>query len=304
MRGDRAVVWRFVDGKPGHEKQSLGLLQGMAKFVPLEIFTFDVRFNGFWRRQIRRHLMQYPGDVPVPDLIIGVGHGTHVPMLVSKAVCGGKTAVLMNPTLPHRLFDLVLVPHHDRYLRTGNVIETRGVICPTIEREKQPNSGLILLGGINRHFEWDDPDIIQQIDAIVAASPEIHWTICDSRRTPQSIRDAYAERTGLTFMPWEDTTSDYLEGALASSELVWVTADSVSMLYESLSAKASVGVIMLPRKNPKKGNKLLRGIRLLRAQGHVYLTNDGFRMQDRLMPPHFFSENLRCGQVVAERLLA
>ena len=301
---ESVVVWRFVDGKPGHEKQSLGLLQGLSSFVALETITFDTRFNGFWRSQISKHLRQYPGDVPVPDLIVGVGHATHLPILTSRAVCGGKSVVLMNPTLPHRLFDLVLVPMHDRYLRNRNVVETRGVICPANTCEKSPNSGLILLGGINRHFEWRDDEIIAQIRAIVAASPEIEWTLCDSRRTPETIRAAFEDGTQARFVPWQDTSADYLEQALARSELVWVTADSVSMLYESLTAQALVGVISLPRKNPNRGNKLLRGIRLLRAQGHVHLTDDGFRMQDRLMPPHFYSESMRCGQVVAERLLA
>ena len=117
------VVWRLVDGKPGHEKQSAGLLQALAEFTPLAVYEFDMRFKALLWRQLRRYVQRRPADIPSPDLIVGVGHRTHVPMLLARAVCGGRSVVLMKPTLPHGLFDLVFVPRHDRYRRKGNLVE-------------------------------------------------------------------------------------------------------------------------------------------------------------------------------------
>ena len=300
---DRVVVWRFTDGKPGHEKQSHGLLQALGELTPLEIYRFDVRFRYMLWRQLRGHALHGDVDVPIPDLIVGVGHRTHPWMLLSRLVCGGKVVVLMKPSLPHRWFDLVFVPRHDRYLRKGNLVETRGVVCPSTDTAKRDDLGLILLGGANRHFEWDPGDIAAQVAEIARSGPETRWSVCDSRRTPGAVREALPALPNLDYRHWRDTASDFLEKALAEASYVWVTADSVSMLYEALSARATVGIIALRKRRPHRGNKLSRGIGLLRTQGHVFLSSDGYRLRDALPPPHFFSESRRCAGIIVNRLL-
>ncbi|MYE10290.1 MAG: nucleoside-diphosphate sugar epimerase [Gammaproteobacteria bacterium] len=300
----RVVVWRFTDGKPGHEKQSLGLLQALAERVALETHRFDVRFTHLFWRQLRGHALHGYIEIPVPDLIVGVGHRTHLYMLLTRFVCGGRVVALMKPSLPHRWFDLVFVPRHDRYLRKGNLVETRGVVCPATRGDKRAGRGLILVGGRNRHFEWDPGEIATQVTGIARSSPETHWSVCDSPRTPAAFRAALPEAPNLAFRHWRTTASDFLEGALAEAAYVWVTADSVSMLYEALSAQATVGVIALKKRRPHRGNKLSRGIALLRAQGHVYLSSDGYRLRDALPPPHFFSESRRCADIVVRRMLS
>ena len=302
MRGRRrVVVWKFTDGKAGHEKQSLGLVQALTQLAPLEVHVFDVRFMPVLWRQLRGHALHGEVDVPIPDLIIGAGTRTHLPMLLSRLICGGKVIVLMKPSLPHRLFDLVFVPRHDRCLRKGNIVETRGVICPQAEAEKRDRAGLILLGGANRHLEWRSEDIAWQVERIASAAPDIAWRVCDSRRTPAGFGAALPRLANVDYRHWRDVASDFVANELAAARYVWVTADSASMLYEALSAGAAVGVIVLKRKRPRRSDKLSRGIRLLTMQGHVYLSSDGYRLQDSLAPPHFFSEARRCAGIVAQR---
>ena len=110
----RTVIWRFVDGKPGHEKQSAGLIQGVESIRPIEVHEIDVRFKAFYWRQIRRFLLRDTPDLPPPDLLVGVGHRTHLPLFLACLVCGGRSVVLMKPTLPLGFFDLLFVPEHDR----------------------------------------------------------------------------------------------------------------------------------------------------------------------------------------------
>ena len=148
--------------------------------------------------------------------------------------------------------------------------ETRGVVCPSADRPKAGNSGLILLGGANRHFEWTSADVAAQVAAIARASPHVEWQVCDSRRTPERLREALPAAANLRYRPWQSTSGDFLEKALAAARYVWVTADSASMLYEALSASAQVGVIALDVKRPGRDNKHARGIRLLLSQGHVF----------------------------------
>lgn len=294
------VVWRFVDGKPGHEKQSAGLLQGIEALRSIAVYEFDMRFKAMLYRQLRACLSGGETDLPRPDLLIGVGHHTHMPLLIARLICGGKSVVLMKPSLPQSWFDLLFIPQHDRHRRTPNVIETRGVICPTTDAQKDPGHGLILLGGANPHFVWSIHQIAAQISAIAEAAQDVHWQVCDSRRTPSGSGEVLPAAANLTYRPWRSTPPDFLEKTLARATYVWVTADSASMLYESLSARAHVGVIHLEPKHPRRGNKHSRGVDLLSSQGHVRLATDGYDLGRSVDSPRFTPENHRCAQMIVD----
>lgn len=302
------VVWRLLDGKPGHEKQSAGLVQGLDEFRRLAVYDFDMRFKALFWRQVRGHALgaraAIPPDVPAPALILGAGHRTHLPMLVAKRICGGKCVALMKPSLPTAWFDLVFVPRHDHYRRRRNMVETEGVICPAAAARKDVRAGLILVGGASRHFRWADAPIAEAVQAIARKCPDVVWQLCDSRRTPPSFRACLAQLDNLRYRPWAETPSDFLEQALATAAYVWVTADSASMLYEALAAQAQVGVVDVPRKRRWRSNKHSRGVAALLAAGRVRSARDGLRLPplesagDRIEP-----ENRRCARIVLERLL-
>ena len=297
------VVWRFLDGKPGHEKQSLGLLQGLGEWATTEVFEFDTRFPALLRRQLKRRSRRGRGDMPGPDVLIGVGHQTHLPMLASRAIRGGKAVVLMKPSLPHQLFDLVFVPQHDRFRARDNVVETRGVICPTIIDVKDPQEALILVGGTNKTFAWSSVGVAANIERIIARHPETHWLICDSRRTPMDFRGTLSDFANATYFAWQETPGDFLAAKMARAERAWVTADSVSMLYEALSAGARVGVIDLPQIDQGKSYKHSRGIAQLKRDGLVLSSDEAIDLE-HFDPTPFVAENRRCAKVLIERLFS
>lgn len=297
----RTVIWRFVDGKPGHEKQSAGLIQGIESIRPIEVHEIDVRFKAFFWRQVFRRLRRETPDLPGPDLLVGAGHRTHLPLLIARIAFEGQTVVLMRPSLPHGCFDLVFVPAHDRVRRKANVIETRGVICPAVVGDKERDTGLILLGGTSPHFRWSNHDVCHRVAAIAAASPHVHWQVCDSRRTPLDLPDHLPDAPNLTFRHWQAVPAGFLAESLPKIEYAWVTADSASMLYESLSAGARVGVIDLEPKSRR--NKHLRAIRKLVAEGQVSSTASTYRLPTS-NPPGFVPENQRCATITVDRLLA
>lgn len=297
---DRTVIWRFVDGKPGHEKQSAGLIQGIESIQAVETHEIDVRFKAFYWRQIRRFLLRDAPDLPPPDLLVGVGHRTHLPLVLARLVCGGRSVVLMKPTLPLRLFDLLFVPQHDRIRRRTRVVPTQGVICPTKVDDKESDAGLILLGGPSPHFKWSNRDIAKQVGSIARGSPDVVWQVCDSRRTPPGLLDHLPTLANLALRHWRSLPADFLENALAKAEYVWVSADSASMLYESLSAQARVGVIALEPK--RRRNKHARAIAELVASGQVSSSANGFRLEGSTDSAGFVPENQRCARIVMERL--
>ena len=35
------IVWRFMDGKPGHEKQTAGIIHHLKKFIDVKICSLN-----------------------------------------------------------------------------------------------------------------------------------------------------------------------------------------------------------------------------------------------------------------------
>ena len=79
---------------------------------------------------------------------LGFGHATHLHLLAAQRAYGGKTIVLMQPSLPAKLFDLCLIPEHDQYQGNAEYLQTRGVLNPIQpEGEHASNQALIMIGG-------------------------------------------------------------------------------------------------------------------------------------------------------------
>lgn len=122
------VIWRLVDGKPGHENQTLGLAYALRRELSCEIHEIPVRGRAvallYWLFGF------YPPGrgLPSPDLILGAGHTTHLHLLAAKKAAAGRTVVLMRPSLPVSWFDLTLIPGHDEYRGGGVYLETSGVL--------------------------------------------------------------------------------------------------------------------------------------------------------------------------------
>ena len=96
---DALTVWRFVDGKPGHENQSLGMLRALAEHVEVRVEEIPVKRG--WGNLADWLLKRCPNrPAGHPDLLVGAGHATHLPMLACRRACGGRTLVLMKPSLP------------------------------------------------------------------------------------------------------------------------------------------------------------------------------------------------------------
>lgn len=272
------IVWRLVDGKPGHENQTLGLVQAMQRQGDCRVIDIPVaplRLTG-WRALLSWLLRRFPRqpDWPAPDWIVAAGHATHWPMLCAQRACGGRTVVLMKPSLPLSWFDHVVVPEHDE-VSGANVISTRGVLNPMRPGDKVPGSALALVGGISKHFGWDNASVLRQLVTLREAWPGLRVT--DSRRTPAALREQLQEAFGDAYQSWEQCPPGWLASQLAITEVVWVSEDSVSMIYEALTAGCRTGLLELPA-NAKPG-RLVRGIEALVEQGFVLKLSDALLYQ-------------------------
>jgi mitochondrial fission protein ELM1 len=287
---------------------------------PVEILMLDplppLTALGVWLSGYRLPAWR---DLLPPDIVLGAGHRTHLSLLAARRMCGGKAVVLMRPTLPLSLFDLCLIPEHDAPPTRRNVLATRGALnriqpSTTLEASR----GLLLIGGPSAHFAWDSESLQRQIAAIVTAHPAIHWTLTTSRRTPTEflehktlqktpsplVREGWdegCERLHLNIVPVTETGPDWLPVQLASAGQVWVTADSVSMVYEALTAGAAVGVLEVPHQH---ASRVSRGLEQLAAEGWVTLFADWSPNRPLHRPPEIFNEAERCARWIIEQWFA
>lgn len=264
--GKCIVVWIVSDGKPGHVNQSLGLAEALARAVPTAIHTLPaqpaLRAGLAWL--LRRPLAQ---GLPAPHLILGAGHATHLTLLAARRTHGGRTVVLMKPSLPRRCFDLCIVPKHDGIEPDTRTLVSEGAlnrIQPALDAD--PAHGLILVGGPSAHFAWDSAAVSAQIDSLVEHTPGTRWTLATSRRTPADFVSHWSASSGLDFVPHTATAADWLPAQFARCGTVWVTPDSASMVYEALTAGAAVGVFEL---RAKPDSRVARAVAQLADAGRV-----------------------------------
>jgi mitochondrial fission protein ELM1 len=238
------VIWRFSDGKAGHDQQSIGLVNALSKRTAAASYEIPVASAyGAWRGWLTRRY-RCGERLPAPDLLIGAGHATHAHLLAARRGHGGRSVVLMKPTLPCAWFDLCLVPQHDGVAPAPNVVTTCGVlnnVCWSDAHDR--DTGMIAIGGPSRHFRWDSARIIEQVEMLQRRRPKVRWWLTTSRRTPPALVERLRRQTGVVCHAVSETPSGWLPARLAEAGEIWVTRDSVSMIYEALSSGGRVGLL-------------------------------------------------------------
>ncbi len=143
-----------------------------------------------------------------------------------------------------------------------------------------------------------------QIADIVRAQPETQWILTNSRRTPEAflsrLNDTVGQHDNLTIVPVEETPPGWVADRLASAGTVFVSEDSVSMVYEALSAAADVGLLRVPR---RRTSRVIMGVDRLVASRIVIpfkqWQDDRFAHRKRAV----LQEADRCAEIVCTRLL-
>lgn len=293
-------VWLLGDGKPGHENQSLGLAEALGRRTPCEIHRISLTDSrGLYGRL--KQALAASAELPRPDIIVAAGHATHPALLWLAWKHRARSVVLMRPSLPLVLFDLCIAPSHD-FPGAGrvrkNLILTRGAMNRVMPRAAEKSGGLILIGGPSKTHTWDGPKLLAALTEITASGS---WQLTDSRRTPAGFIDQIRSHLShIEIFPHGETARDWLPGALSRVEKVWVTEDSVSMIYEALSSGAKVGLLPVPR--VKRNSRVLHGLDQLIHEGYFANHTDGLRNSEPATAPGILREADRCAQEMIARI--
>lgn len=298
---DMTILWLVTDNKPGHRSQLQGLAQALAARTPVDTRWIDTPSG-------RAALWQWVGGrfppgagLPDPDLILVAGHRTHLAGLAARRARGGKLVALMRPSLPLAWFDLCVIPQHDAPPAHAKVIATRGVVnTARPSAERADDRGLFLIGGPSKHHGWDSAGLLAQLDAILTATPGMRWTLTTSRRTPAETESALLalRERGVDVRPVRDTPPGWAMEQVARSAQAWVSEDSVSMVYESLTAGAATGLLAVPRLGE---TRIATGVAALQREGFVTPFVDWQRTGRLTTPPETLAEADRVAEAVLAR---
>ena len=245
------VLW-IKDNNIGHEKQVGVLLTELSKQNNLNI---DERvIKGMFP------FFTYLSDVKENyyDLILGAGHKTYGLLLNTKKYqkINSKTIAILSPTFKKDKFDIICAPIHDnnKFKDSSNVIFYEGSLSKVSLAKADKNIVMVAIGGKNKHYQFDEESIVNQISFFIALNVNKFCYVYNSRRTSSSlnkrINNLFKNNTNVKFIDFNDSNNaTSFESILHKSSMKLITRDSVNMVYESLSSKGETFLMYMESKN-------------------------------------------------------
>jgi hypothetical protein len=289
----QARVWVLDDPRTGTANQALGIAERLGvpfRRVPMMWNRWTAHLAGLvpggslagLRQPARRIAVELarstagvslPGRLvnggveppPRPDVVISAGRRSGAVALWMKRQFGCRLVHCMNPGLGglwrHSMFDLLVIPEHDRPAPAANVFPVLGAphrVSPLILEQARgawqerlahlpkPRVALLLGGPVRG---TDMPPAMahalgQHVARLVAARGGAVLATT-SRRTGKEATEALS--AGLSpalhlIYRWGEPGENPYHGFLASADAVVVTADSISMISEACASQAGVYV--------------------------------------------------------------
>lgn len=288
------------DGKAGHRSQAVGLYKAMQRQSNIEVTFQEISIQELPIFSLLKAILarRFGLFEKKPDYIFGVGSHTQARvLLLGRVYPKAKTVIMMKPNFPVNWFDYAIIPQHDGVKESMHVITTQGALNPIVnENRHQPNRILIALGGNSKRHQWNDEKVLSSIHRLVENNVHATFILTTSRRTPDTFLETLPQQnfySKLQIFPVEHTPQGWVFEEMQKAEVVWVTEDSVSMIFEALTAGCKVGVIKI---NRLKEDRITRSIDQI-IQSNLVSDETFIEM---LVEPHAFKEAER----VATYLLA
>ena len=275
--GGPETCWVMTDGTVGMEVQTIGLAGALGLTPQIR----RIRLNQPWRtlapylRVGLRHSFQLAEGAlapPWPDIVIGCGRPSVLPVLAVRRLSGGRSFAvqIQDPRIRPTAFDLVIVPSHDR-LRGDSVLVSLGGLGKVTRSALDTAAAAVaadvaggvadlpsprvavLIGGTNRVFRFTEEAAAELGRALAdLARNGVGLLVTPSRRTDPHVvpilRRALADTTARI---WDGTGDNPYLGYLGLADAVIATGDSVNMISEAGTTGRPVHVVMLPGGSPK-----------------------------------------------------
>ena len=229
-------------------------------------------------------------------LVVGAGSNIHTRILLLKKALKdiyNKDIIaisVLTPSLFIDEFDFICAPKHDevKLSNSRNTIFFEGSLAKVSTQEPDDGIGLIGLGGINKHFKFNEDDLIKQIEYVLSLYPKIDWHLFSSRRTTE-LMISKINKLSNSYSNLIIAHKSFDE-IIKLASIKFITQDSMNMVYESLSSKGQTFVFNMKYKNENKITKQIK--KLLENKQIGYIENismsDGLK-KIKIQPqnPHY-----------------
>jgi hypothetical protein len=262
------TCWIITEGIAGTENQCIGAAEalGIRPVVKRIRLRFPWRQLSPWLSFGHQHALAAdsdPIDPPYPDLLIASGRKSIGIALHVKKMSAGKTFLvqIQDPHIDPGLFDLVVVPQHDR-VRGGNVLVTAGALhrvtpekIAAEQKKFEPVLGhlprprvAVLIGGTSKTHAMTEENtaFLAQRLADMMKTYDAGLMITASRRSgEENLRLLRGALKGENVFFWDGAGDNPYFAMLGFADHIIVTEDSVSMASEAVSTGKPVYIAPL-----------------------------------------------------------
>ena len=227
---------------------------GLLGYLPNFLIYFFLRIRYFFepRKKI--------------DFIISCGRISAPFNLVFKKKRFAKNCHILNPYFKRTEFDKIIIPEHDIKQKVEkNVITTFGSLVDSTILKNNSKKKLkplnskkkkisFLIGGNGKSSKILFEELEDTINKLNLLSEDYEVIYCFSRRTPVHIKNMIKQNASSKnfFFPQNENNPYWL--LLNISEYVFVTADSISMISDSLSSGKKVYIVPIKKIKTKIKN--------------------------------------------------
>jgi mitochondrial fission protein ELM1 len=260
-------IWVIPGNRPGDDAQvfalaeELGLPFETRKLIYNRSFWPGAGLSGVSADSVRRDIREKTLIPPWPDLIIFVGRRSVPVARWIREQSGGRTRLVFigHPRIDPETFDLVFTTRQYR-TPTGPSMRLQPVAMSRYrERLKATEEErawldalprphlLLMLGGDTRHWSMRPRSIAEKAAELAHRAGRAGGSLIVARsaRTDEGLLDAIEERLERAGCEWRVVRSDFprFQRLLEDGDLLFPTADSVSMISESAIMHRPVGIV-------------------------------------------------------------
>ena len=313
-------AWIITENAAGMYNQAKGLAEAMQ--LPYQqIYTtlrkpWDYFPSGFYplpQLAIRNLETMLPSQCP--KIVITSGKRSVYASLMLKSKLGKNvtTIHIQDPKISPEHFDFVIAPQHDP-IQGSNVYKTQFAVnhinqslithaaseFPDDFSSYQRPLIMVVLGGTNRHFHFDNDSISQMNNQIknVCHSMNANAIVLFSRRTPSAIKklcvSSFSSDPLITV--WDESKPNPYLALLNRCDYVFLTCDSYSMISEAASAQKRTYIYRLPS---KKSNSRLQSF-IQNSLDQNLISTIQYPLPD--LPQTHYSETDKIAQILLTKL--
>ena len=238
-------IIHIFDQRPGHSNQGNILLESLVN--ELDCTSSEYSIDNLDKLKPSSNRL----------ILIGVGHRAHKALLQQKKLLSDShdttLIAVLRPTFNAKKFDLVVAPEHDYHDRKMpiNSLLFKGSLCKTSLLKPENNKVVVCIGGPIKNVPFEKSTLIDNLKYIIDTHQQFKISIFNSRRTPDDVWSEISCYENIRLHDSKDTDFNFFNQNLVLASKKFITPDSISMIFESLSSYGET-YLLQTSKFPKK----------------------------------------------------